>query len=42
MNMDEASSLFITYPTSYAALVFRAHVQEGETVLVHAGAGGGE
>lgn len=40
MNFDEASSLFITYPTSYAALVFRAHVQEGETVLVHAGAGG--
>lgn len=42
MSMDEASSLFITYPTSYAALVFRANVQEGETVLVHAGAGGGE
>lgn len=40
MNMDEASSLFITYPTSYAALVFRGNVQEGETVLVHAGAGG--
>lgn len=40
MSMDEASSLFITYPTSYAALVFRANVQEGETVLVHAGAGG--
>lgn len=40
MNFDEASSLFITYPTSYAALVFRANVQEGETVLVHAGAGG--
>ncbi|CAO1636344.1 unnamed protein product [Parajaminaea phylloscopi] len=40
MNFDEASSLFITYPTSYAALVFRANLQAGETVLVHAGAGG--
>lgn len=40
LGMDEASSLFITWPTSYAALVFRANVQEGETVLVHAGAGG--
>ncbi|CAO1634696.1 unnamed protein product [Jaminaea pallidilutea] len=40
MSMDQASSLFITWPTSYAALVFRANVQEGETVLVHAGAGG--
>lgn len=40
MSMDQASSLFITWPTSYAALVFRANIQEGETVLVHAGAGG--
>lgn len=40
MSFDEASSLFITYPTSYAALVFRANLKEGETVLVHAGAGG--
>lgn len=40
LGMDEASSLFITWPTSYAALVFRANLQEGETVLVHAGAGG--
>lgn len=38
---DEASAgVFITYPTSYAALVQRAQLQEGEWCLVHAGAGG--
>src|SRR5713101_6298475 len=30
----------IVYPTSYAALVFRAGLQRGETLLVHAAAGG--
>ena len=30
----------MTYPTSYAALVLRAKVREGEWVLVHAAAGG--
>ncbi|KAI9846623.1 MAG: hypothetical protein M1838_001222 [Thelocarpon superellum] len=36
----EAAGLFVTAPTSYAALVTRAKVQEGEYVLVHAAAGG--
>jgi len=40
MSFAEASGLFVTYPTSYAALVYRANVQAGETVLVHAAAGG--
>ncbi|KAJ3374744.1 hypothetical protein GGF31_006641 [Allomyces arbusculus] len=40
LSFEEASGIFITYPTSYAALVLRANVQPGETVLVHAGAGG--
>jgi NADPH2:quinone reductase len=30
----------VTWPTSYAALRFRANVQPGEWVLIHAGAGG--
>ncbi|KAI9806414.1 MAG: hypothetical protein M1833_003601 [Piccolia ochrophora] len=36
----EAAGLFVTAPTSYAALVHRARVREGEIVLVHAAAGG--
>jgi NADPH2:quinone reductase len=40
ISLEEASGLFITWPTSYAALKFRANVQPGEWVLVHAGAGG--
>lgn len=36
----EAAGLFVTAPTSYAALVVRAKIKEGETVLVHAAAGG--
>jgi len=36
----DAAGLFVTAPTSYAALVTRAQVQPGEWVLVHAGAGG--
>ena len=30
----------VVYPTSYAALVYRAALQAGETLLVHAAAGG--
>jgi NADPH:quinone reductase-like Zn-dependent oxidoreductase len=41
MGMDEAAGLYITFPTSYAALVTRANTQEGDWVLVHAAAGGG-
>lgn len=40
MPMDEAAGLFITYPTSYAALKYRANIQPGETLLIHACAGG--
>ncbi|KPV73968.1 uncharacterized protein RHOBADRAFT_45261 [Rhodotorula graminis WP1] len=40
MALDEAAGLYITAPTSYAALVTRANTQPGEWVLVHAAAGG--
>jgi NADPH2:quinone reductase len=40
MSFAEGAALPIIYPTSYAALVFRAHLQAGETLLVHAAAGG--
>lgn len=40
ISLEEASGLFVTWPTSYAALKFRAKVQPDEWVLVHAGAGG--
>lgn len=39
-SFADASGLFVTAPTSYAALVNRAKVKEGEWVLVHAAAGG--
>ena len=40
MSFAEGAALPIIYPTSYAALVFRAHLSAGETLLVHAAAGG--
>ena len=40
ISLEQAAGLFITWPTSYAALKFRANVQQDEWVLVHAGAGG--
>ncbi|UZJ52378.1 hypothetical protein CBS101457_001698 [Exobasidium rhododendri] len=40
ISLEGASGLFVTWPTSYAALKFRADVQPGEWVCVHAGAGG--
>ena len=40
MSFAEGAALPIIYPTSYAALVFRAHLVAGETLLVHAAAGG--
>lgn len=40
MPLEEAAGLFVTYPTSYAALVYRANIQPGEWLLIHAGAGG--
>jgi NADPH2:quinone reductase len=40
MSFEEGAAFPIVYPTSYAALVFRARIQPGETLLVHAAAGG--
>jgi len=40
MGFDEGAAFPIVYPTSYAALVYRAALQPGETLLVHAAAGG--
>jgi NADPH2:quinone reductase len=40
MSFEVGAALPIVYPTSYAALVYRADLAEGETLLVHAAAGG--
>ncbi|KAK8864260.1 hypothetical protein IAR55_001506 [Kwoniella newhampshirensis] len=40
LSLEEAATVFLTITTSYAAIVDRANAQEGEWVLVHAGAGG--
>jgi NADPH2:quinone reductase len=40
MSFEQAAGFPITYPTSYAGLVYRANLQPGETLLVHAAAGG--
>jgi len=40
MDVEAAAAFFIVYQTSWFALHRRAHLQAGETVLVHAGAGG--
>ncbi len=40
MSFEEGAALPIVYPTSYAALVLRADLKAGETLLVHAAAGG--
>src|SRR5438552_7392938 len=40
MSFAEGASFPIVYPTSYAGLVFRAGLRRGETLLVHAAAGG--
>jgi NADPH2:quinone reductase len=39
MSFEEATSFTGTYPTSYGALVWRANLQPGETLLVHGAAG---
>ncbi|EFX04025.1 alcohol dehydrogenase [Grosmannia clavigera kw1407] len=39
-SFSEAAGLFVTAPTSYAALVIRANIRAGDYVLVHAAAGG--
>ncbi|HEX2486574.1 MAG TPA: NADPH:quinone oxidoreductase family protein [Myxococcota bacterium] len=40
MSAAEGASLPIVYPTAYAGLVHRGRLQPGETLLVHAAAGG--
>ncbi|WP_437334716.1 NADPH:quinone oxidoreductase family protein [Sorangium sp. So ce394] len=40
MPFEDAAALTITYQTGYLALHRRARVRPGDTVLVHAGAGG--
>lgn len=40
MTFDDAASLGIVYQTSHVALHHRAKLQQGETLLVHAAAGG--
>lgn len=40
MSFQDASAMYITYHTSYYALHYRAKIQAGEVLLVHAGAGG--
>ncbi len=40
MSFEVGAALSTVYPTSYAALVWRAALAQGETLLVHAAAGG--
>ncbi len=40
MSFEEAAAFFVVYQTGYFALHRRARLEKGETVLVHAGAGG--
>jgi NADPH2:quinone reductase len=40
MSFEEGAGFPIVYPTSYAGLVFRAGLRAGESLLVHAAAGG--
>ncbi len=40
MSDEKAAALYITYQTSHVGLHRRAHLQPGEWLLVHAGAGG--
>jgi NADPH2:quinone reductase len=40
MPDEKAASLYLTYQTGYVGLHRRAHLQSGEVLLVHAGAGG--
>jgi NADPH2:quinone reductase len=40
MSAGQAAGMFVTYQTGYCALHQRARIQPGETLLVHAAAGG--
>ena len=40
LSFEEAAAMSLVFPTAHYALVRRAHLQPGETVLVQGGAGG--
>jgi NADPH2:quinone reductase len=40
MSFEEAAGFIVTYQSSYFSIIMRAKTKPGETVLVHAGAGG--
>jgi fatty acid synthase len=40
MSLLEASTIPVAYSTAYYALVVRGNIRQGETVLIHGGAGG--
>ena len=40
LSDEKAAALWVTYQTGHVALHHRAHLQPGEVLLVHAGAGG--
>ncbi len=40
VSLEEAATIPVTFLTAYYALVTLAHLEEGETVLIHGGAGG--
>lgn len=40
LDYERGAAIFITYPTSYAALVNRGNLKKGEWCLIHAAAGG--
>ena len=40
LSYEQGAAFYVAYPTSYEALVGRANAKKGETVLVHAAAGG--
>src|SRR5262245_65191136 len=40
MSFEEGAAFGVVYQTSYFGLVYRAHLQPGEVLLVHAAAGG--
>ncbi|KAK4877606.1 hypothetical protein RN001_010112 [Aquatica leii] len=39
-SLEQASTIPVVYGTSYYALIVRGNLQSGESVLIHAGAGG--
>ncbi|KAG0149386.1 hypothetical protein CROQUDRAFT_653686 [Cronartium quercuum f. sp. fusiforme G11] len=40
LSFEQSAGLYVTYPTSYAALVNRGQLKKGEWCLIHAAAGG--